>query len=93
MKTKLLKYVRRNYRIIENCVGDQTIEYHNGIKWVNYSIYKNFFMVENRNKLSRCRTPMELFIMIIHLKYIQYSRKWQIDNFKKGEIKKIWYNN
>jgi hypothetical protein len=85
MKTKLLKHIRKNYRIIENGLWQQKLQIKHCLFWCeidNYSWYKHLL---NQN------TEIEFFKAYIHLKYSHYSRKCRIKEYKLKQIKVIWH--
>ena len=91
MKVKLLKKVRKNFRIIENGLGDQTLQERQFVpNWANWS--SNAWEAHYVNQLYEWSTCLELLKCVLNYRYFKYTRKYQVEKLKKGQFETVWYN-
>jgi hypothetical protein len=90
MKVKLLKKVRKNFRIIENALGDQMLQERDFIfKWVNYT--NQSFEIHFIDKLYEYNDCFGLLRSVLHYRYSKYTRKNKIIKQKEKQTKILWY--
>lgn len=86
MKTKLLKKVRKKYRILRNDLGTEKIQEKHwlfGFEDLNAWID---FMIWHRND-----NVHDAFIDLLRMNYSKYSRKSKIRKQKQNNWKVIWW--
>ena len=88
MKTKLLKKVRRKYRIIRNGLGEEFLQEKNLFEWDSVNVYTRT-IVENLYSYSDI---MGEFRAILDYRYSRYTRKSKIKKQKRKQLTKVWYN-
>ena len=93
MKTKLLKRVRKNYRIVENGLGEQSIHIRNWIGiWEKPCPWEYFLVNYKLSKKSDAYTVYDTLVYLLRLRYSYYTRRSKIKAQKKSEVKVIWYS-
>jgi hypothetical protein len=86
MKTKLLKKVRRRYRIRENRLGKQWIEYKKfGLIWDKLPPWDQFII----DRLCEGKTIEAKLKFFLHSEYLEYSMKYKIIKRKENQVKTI----
>ena len=91
MKAKLLKKVRRRFRLIENCVGETKPQWKSWIGiWEDLSPFEacTIYMDVNLDSL----THNEEILLVLRYYYGKYRRKTKIRKQKENTCNKIWYN-
>jgi len=86
MKTKLLKKVRKNYRIIKDGFDNIHLQKNTIFGWDKPVFLSDYFHTNDINFLKET--------LLKHLKseYSEYSLKNKIKNNKLKQKTKIWYN-
>ena len=95
MKTKLLKRVRKNYRIVENGLGEQWIEIKSKLgDLCGVYVFTDILISRNTDDIH------EQFRLLLHMEYSEYTRKAKIKTQKKKRKKsnlvqqiKLWNTN
>ena len=101
MKIKLLRKVRKNYRIVNNELGVYSIEKR---KWSLIPLYENIYdgwdvkmmcILKSRNGNPYNETSyddtLSLFRKYLHNIYSEYTRKEKIKNIKRNNTNVVWY--
>lgn len=94
MKTKLLKKIRNNYRIVVNELDGSKIQKKSIFGyWCDDDILDVCELIHIEIISGKAPKPdLEGLITRIAYKYSNYSRKNKIRNKKKNTWKVIWYN-
>ena len=94
MKTKLLKKIRREYRIVQNELDEVWIEKR---MWSHIPLYVNMMDGWEGRILTlyeNCKSYddiMRVFKKHIHDMFSKYSRKEKINKIKKNNVSVVWY--
>jgi hypothetical protein len=88
MKTKLLKKVRRKFRIVRDGNGFEFIQERDIFGWSKYSGGFEICFIE---KLYTYKSNYELLLAIFDYRYSNYKLKNRIEEFNKKKLTKIWY--
>lgn len=88
MKTKLLKRVRRKFRIVVDANGCEYIQERDITGWYKYG---NDWEIHFINRLYTYSTNLELLTAIFNYRYSKYKRKNRIHEINKKKLTKIWY--
>lgn len=86
MKTKLLRRVRKNFRIIQNGLGKEIIQEKLLFWWTPLDY------VENTNVWLNSSKAIDTLRYLIHSRYETYSKKYKERKLKKKNWIKTWYN-
>lgn len=88
MKTKLLKKVRRKYRIKTNELGQYIIQTRSIFGW--WCSLSEWYeaIVEYRYKYSNSH---EFLRCVFHYRYKRYTRKYKVHQQKQNSWSVVWY--
>lgn len=89
MKVKLLKKVRKNFRIVENGLGKQYLQERKLFDWNNYCWSTEYHFIEILYKYTDALGQLRA---ILDYRYSKYSRKEKIKKQKEKQLTKVWYN-
>jgi len=92
MKTRLLRKVRRNYRIVINDYGKTKAQVRSLFLWTDlYDRHKHTFTMYE-HAISKPLKPIEQIELIIGKRYSRYKRKNKIGKIKSNNWTKTWHN-
>jgi hypothetical protein len=86
MKVKLLKKVRKNFRIIRNGNRHAKIQERHWYGWDDLSIPESYLIYR------MCITPFYAMQELFRKRYSKYSRREKIYQHKEKTWTKVWYN-
>jgi hypothetical protein len=91
MKTKLLKKLRKNFRIVENGLGCQKVQERDfGTGWFDVT---NGYEIHLIDQIYEYNDALGLLKAIFDYRYSKYTRKERIRRQKQKQLKTIWYVN
>ena len=88
MKAKLLKKVRRKYRIVKNGLGIEFIQEKDLFGWG----YPPLYIMAMVEKLYDYSDTFGEFRALLDYKYSKHKRINQINKKKEKQLTKIWHN-
>lgn len=89
MKAKLLKKVRKKFRIVEDGLGEQHLQRKGLFGWEFYRKTYEFYLID---PLFGYNDEMGLLRAILYYRYSKYLRKKKVEKQKSKQLTKIWHN-
>ena len=97
MKTKLLRRLRKNYRIVENGLGEQKIQIRDIFNyWRGLVLTERLTLLRYRKKDPSCNEEYRIhddLLILFHYAYGNYTLKHRVETYKKKQQKVIWHIN
>jgi hypothetical protein len=90
MKTKLLRKVRRNFRIVQNEFGNKKVQERWLFWWEDLSVW-DIHLIERDHHPAIFNNPILVLRVLLEIRYENFSRKHKIINKKENTWTKIWY--